>query len=83
MDQPITIDAANKQTESEIVKLYFDPRKWSFNKTCKDNVGNRSFITGPDGVLAEGYMIGDCFGNPAFAEEYGLQLYLLAKRRRK
>lgn len=62
MDQPITIDAANKQTENEIVKLYFDPRKWSFNKTCKDNVGSRSFITGPDGVLAEGYMIGD-WGN--------------------
>ncbi len=59
MDQSITIETANKETENQVVKLYFDPRKWSFNKTCKDNVGNRSFITGPDGVLAEGYMIGD------------------------
>lgn len=59
MDQSITIDTANKETEKQIVKLYFDPRKWSFNKACKDNVGNRSFITGPDGVLAEGFMIGD------------------------
>lgn len=59
MDQSITIETANKETENQVIKLYFDPRKWSFNKTCKDNVGNRSFITGPDGVLAEGYMIGD------------------------
>lgn len=51
MDQSMTIDNTNK--------LYFNPRKWSFNKACTDNVGSRSFITGPDGVLAEGYMIGD------------------------
>ncbi len=63
MDQPITINTANKETENQIIKLYFDPRKWSFNKTCKDNVGNRSFITGPDGVLAEGFMIGNWANN--------------------
>ena len=59
MDQSMTIDNTNKETENQVVKLYFNPRKWSFNKACKDNVGSRSFITGPDGVLAEGYMIGD------------------------
>lgn len=59
MDQPITIDTTNKETENQILKLYFDPRKWTFNKACTDNVGNRSFITGPDGALAESYMIGD------------------------
>lgn len=62
MDQSITIETTNKETENQVIKLYFDPRKWSFNKSCTDNVGNRSFITGPDGVLAEGFMIGD-WGN--------------------
>lgn len=59
MDNHITIDSTRKETENQILKLYFEPRKWSFNQTCKDNVGNRSFMTGPDGVLAEGYMIGN------------------------
>lgn len=59
MDQHMTIDNTNKETENQVVRLYFNPRKWSFNKACKSNVGNRSFITGPDGTLAEGYMIGD------------------------
>lgn len=59
MDNQITIDSTNRETGNQVLKLYFDPRKWSFNKECKDNVGNRTFITGPDGVLAESYMIGD------------------------
>lgn len=59
MDNHITIDSTGKETENQVFKLYFNPRKWSFNKDCKDNVGNRSFITGPDGILAESYMIGD------------------------
>lgn len=59
MDNHITIDNTDKKTENQVFKLYFNPRKWSFNKDCKNNVGNRSFITGPDGVLAESYMIGD------------------------
>ncbi len=59
MDQPIKIDATNKETENQVIKLYFDPRTWSFNRACKENVGNRSFITGPDGVLAESFTIGD------------------------
>lgn len=59
MDNHITIDSTRKETENQILKLYFEPRKWSFNQACKDNVGNRSFMTGPDGVLAESYMIGN------------------------
>lgn len=59
MDNQIIIDSTDNKTENQIYKLYFNPRKWSFNQTCKDNVGNRSFITGPDGVLAEAYMIGN------------------------
>lgn len=59
MDNHITINSTNKETENQVLKLYFDPRKWSFNKDCRDNAGNRSFITGPDGILAESYMIGD------------------------
>lgn len=59
MDNHITIDSTNKEAENQVFKLYFEPRKWFFNKSCEHNVGSRSFITGPDGVLAEGYMIGD------------------------
>lgn len=60
MDNQITIDNTNSQeTENQVLKLYFEPRKWSFNKACEHNVGNRSFITGPDGVFAEGFIIGD------------------------
>ena len=63
MDNQITIDNTNNETENQVLKLYFEPRKWSFNKACNHNVGSRSFITGPDGVLAEGYMIGDWWNN--------------------
>lgn len=59
MDNRIIINSTNNETEIQVLKLYFEPRKWSFNKACEDNVGNRSFMTGPDGTLAEGYMIGD------------------------
>lgn len=59
MDNRIIINSTNNETENQVLKLYFEPRKWSFNKACEDNVGNRSFMTGPDGTLAEGYMIGD------------------------
>ena len=59
MDNHIMIDNTGKETENQILKLYFNPRRWSFNKDCRDNVGNRSFITGPDGVLAESYMLGN------------------------
>ncbi|MDE6063575.1 MAG: hypothetical protein K2G20_03175, partial [Lachnospiraceae bacterium] len=59
MDNRIIIESTNNETENQVLKLYFEPRKWSFNKACEDNVGNRSFMTGPDGVLAEGYMLGD------------------------
>lgn len=59
MDNRIIINSTNNETENQVLKLYFEPRKWSFNKACEDNVGNRSFMTGPDGMLAEGYMIGD------------------------
>ncbi len=40
-------------------KLYFKAREWIFNKDCKNNAGSRSFIEGPDGVIAEAYTIGD------------------------
>lgn len=46
-------------TNNESVTLYFDPRRWSFNRDCPKNVGSRSFMQGPDGELAEAYTIGD------------------------
>lgn len=39
--------------------LYFNAREWSFNKACEDNVGSRSFMSGPDGELAEAFTIGN------------------------
>ena len=39
--------------------LRFNAREWSFNKACDHNVGSRSFMIGPDGELAEAFMIGD------------------------
>lgn len=59
MDNRTIIDNTNEKTESQVLKLYFEPRSWSFNKECADNVGSRSFMTGPDGVLAEGYTLGN------------------------
>ncbi len=46
-------------TEEPINRLYFSAREWSFNKECKKNIGNRSFMQGPDGIIAEAYMIGN------------------------
>lgn len=46
-------------TGNESVMLYFNPRKWSFNRECPKNVGSRSFMQGPDGELAEAYTIGN------------------------
>lgn len=59
MDNRTIIDNTNNETEAQVLKLYFEPRTWSFNKDCEHNVGGRSFMVGPDGVMAESYMIGD------------------------
>ncbi len=59
MDNINNIEAGNKQEEKKVVKLYFNAREWVFNRDCNSNVGNRSFMEGPDGELAEAYMIGD------------------------
>lgn len=45
--------------EDNIQRLYFNAREWTFNKACEDNVGSRSFMTGPDGELAEAFTIGN------------------------
>lgn len=55
----IIIETGNKQEEKKVVKLYFNAREWKFNRDCSSNVGDRSFMEGPDGELAEAYMIGD------------------------
>ena len=48
------------KNEQRVNRLLFNARDWSFNKDCqKSNVGNRSFMQGPDGNLAEAYTIGD------------------------
>lgn len=48
------------KNEQRVNRLLFNAREWSFNKDCqKSNVGNRSFMQGPDGNLAEAYTIGD------------------------
>lgn len=57
MDNNInTNDSANTEP---VNKLYFDAREWILNKECKNNVGNRSFMQGPDGVINEAFMIGN------------------------
>ncbi len=58
MDNINTNTPAATQTEP-VNRLYFSAREWSFNKDCNKNVGNRSFMQGPDGVISEAYMIGD------------------------
>lgn len=45
--------------EQPINRLYFDAREWSFNKDCQKNVGSRSFMQGPDGIISEAFTIGD------------------------
>lgn len=59
MDNRTIIDNTNNETEAQVLKLYFEPRTWSFNKDCEHNVGGRSFMVGPDGMMAESYMLGD------------------------
>lgn len=49
----------NEAAEQEVRRVFFDPRHWSFNKECQKNVGNRSFMEGPDGEITEAYMIGN------------------------
>ncbi|MDE7061334.1 MAG: apolipoprotein A1/A4/E family protein [Lachnospiraceae bacterium] len=59
----MNIEAENKQEKSKVLKLYFDARNWKFNCDCSHNVGNRSFMVGPDGNLSEAYMIADWSNN--------------------
>lgn len=59
MDNMNNIEAGRNQEEGNVLKLYFDARQWRFNESCDRNVGNRSFMVGPDGTLAEAYMIGN------------------------
>lgn len=49
----------NTANTEPVNKLYFDAREWIFNKECKNNVGSRSFMQGPDGVINEAFMIGN------------------------
>ncbi|MDE7211767.1 MAG: hypothetical protein K2O03_10035, partial [Lachnospiraceae bacterium] len=59
MDNNMNIETGSKQEENKVFKLYFNARDWKFNRDCGQNVGGRSFMEGPDGGLAEAYMIGD------------------------
>lgn len=45
--------------EQPINRLLFNAREWSFNKDCQKNVGSRSFMQGPDGIISEAFTIGD------------------------
>lgn len=49
----------NSANTEPVNKLYFDAREWIFNKECKNNVGSRSFMQGPDGIINEAFMIGN------------------------
>lgn len=58
--QAASVDLEKRAAQTEPVnKLYFEAREWSFNKDCNKNVGNRSFMQGPDGIISEAFMIGD------------------------
>ncbi len=59
MDNNTNIDLNKEQPSEAVNKLYFNAREWSFNKDCKNNVGSRSFMNGPDDQLSEAFMIGD------------------------
>ncbi len=59
MDNNTNINLNKEQPKEAVNRLYFNAREWSFNKACTDNVGSRSFMTGPDGSLSEAFMIGD------------------------
>ncbi len=53
------INTNNSANTEPVNKLYFDAREWILNKECKNNVGSRSFMQGPDGVINEAFMIGN------------------------
>ena len=60
MDNNINLTKPAQTAQTEPVnKLYFEAREWSFNKDCKNNIGSRSFMQGPDGVISEAFMLGD------------------------
>lgn len=59
MDNINTLNENKSTQEQPVNRLYFNARDWSLNKDCKNNVGSRSFMHGPDGNLAEAYTIGD------------------------
>lgn len=48
-----------KTAEQPVNRLFFNAREWSFNKDCQKNVGSRSFMQGPDGIISEAFTIGD------------------------
>lgn len=49
----------SKQEQPTVNRIFFNAREWSPNKDCPHNVASRSFMQGPDGVIAEAYTIGD------------------------
>ncbi len=49
----------NQDRAEPYTMLYFNAREWHLNKDCKDNVGSRSFMTGPDGAFTEAFTIGN------------------------
>lgn len=55
----ITTSTESTTTQQPVTHLCFNAREWSFNKDCSNNKGIRTFIQGPDGLVAEAYMIGD------------------------
>lgn len=57
--EPTSAPTEYKAPEQPVNRLFFSAREWTFNKACKDNVGSRSFMEGPDGVIAEAYMMGN------------------------
>lgn len=63
MDNIITAKTDAAAYNEPVNRLYFNAREWSFNKDCTHNVGNRSFMQGPDGVIREAFMLGDWGGN--------------------
>ncbi len=56
-------------------KLFFDAREWRFNPECSTNKGERSFLTGVLGDMAEAYTIGT-WNNRDYTEIVGPVLTL-------
>jgi hypothetical protein len=60
MDNNINVNLSKPESAEQTVnRLYFNAREWSFNKDTIPNFGERSFMNGPDGALAEGFTIGN------------------------